>query len=88
MGLSNRGSGGFLQTANVQLKESQWLIQNKPLDTEKTYKVAINDFLVSGREQNLGFLKLEESGIRLVKENEDIRKSLIQQLQMPLGSSE
>lgn len=45
-GRENKGEGGFLQYAPV--------IQ---VDTAKTYRVVLTDFLLTGGEKNLGFLK-------------------------------
>lgn len=82
-GQQNRGSGGYLQTANVQWDDAtgQWQIQGQPLDPAQTYRVAINDFLISGRETNLDYLTLEAPGVALVAEGEDIRFAVIQHLQ-------
>ncbi len=80
-GERNRGTGGYLQTANIsQDRASHWLINQQPLEAQRTYKVAINDFLVSGNEQGLDFLTLQAQGIKLIAEKEDIRFSTINQL--------
>jgi len=85
-GKANRGSGGYLQMANVsQTQDSnEWLVEENPLDTKKKYRVAINDFLMTGKEQGLGFLTFQDSRVeRLSKEGDekDIRRALIQELQ-------
>jgi 5'-nucleotidase / UDP-sugar diphosphatase len=82
-GLTNRGSGGYLQTAKVERRAEQWSIDGKPLEPQRLYRVATTDFLVSGKERNLDFLKVGTPGIRLLQEAEDVRRSLIQQLQSP-----
>lgn len=82
-GLQNRGTGGYLQTANV-IQDSasrQWLIQGQPLDPTRIYRVAINDFLISGREIGLDYLTLDAPGVALVSEGEDIRFAVIKALQ-------
>lgn len=80
-GERNRGTGGYLQTANIsQDRASHWLINQQPLEAQRTYKVAINDFLVSGNEQGLDFLTLQAQGIKLIAEKGDIRFSTINQL--------
>jgi 5'-nucleotidase/UDP-sugar diphosphatase len=86
-GQANRGSGGYLQTANVERDGSTWLINGRPLDTGQTYTVAINDFLVSGREQNLGYLSQDNAGLRVVAETVDVRQALIDQLQATYGTN-
>jgi 5'-nucleotidase len=81
-GRANRGAGGYLQMANVRYDEKiGWQIQEKSLDANRTYKIAINDFLVSGKEQNLEFLSLKASGIKLIAEKRDIRFAIIQEMQ-------
>ncbi len=81
-GQANRGTGGFLQTAQVRRDVSQgWLIQDQPLQPQRRYRVAINDFLISGREQGLDFLRLDVPGVKLLAETQDIRLALIAALQ-------
>jgi 5'-nucleotidase / UDP-sugar diphosphatase len=80
-GMANRGSGGYLQTANVtQVQPGKWQIQGKPIDLDRVYRIAISDFLMSGREQGLGFLTLTTPGIEPVGESGDIRFAVIKQL--------
>lgn len=80
-GKANRGTGGYLQTANVQYDEKTgWQIQEQPLQTNRNYRVAINDFLMSGKEQNLGFLSFQAPGVKLIAEKRDIRFAVIQEL--------
>ncbi len=81
-GQINKGSGGYLQTANVSQapSSSNWLIKGQPLDPKRTYTVAINDFLISGKEKGLDFLNLQQAGIKLIAEKRDIRFTVIDQL--------
>lgn len=81
-GQVNKGSGGYLQTAKVtqQSNSGNWLINGKPLNFKQTYKVAINDFLLSGKEQGLDFLNLQQAGIKLIAEKRDIRFVVIDEL--------
>ncbi|WP_256871841.1 bifunctional UDP-sugar hydrolase/5'-nucleotidase [Nostoc sp. TCL26-01] len=87
-GQVNRGSGGYLQTAKVSLEANSgnWLINNQPLDPQKTYKVATSDFLVSGKEKGLDFLNLQQSGIKLIAEKRDIRFAVIDELKKPAST--
>jgi 5'-nucleotidase len=80
VGQGNRGSGGFLQTANVNGEPGNWLIQNQPLDPSRTYRVAIADFLLTGQEANLGFLTADAPGLTVISAQGDIRKALIETL--------
>lgn len=81
-GRANRGTGGYLQTANVSFKPnfSTWLIQGEALDPNRKYRVAINDFLMTGKEEGLGFLNFNQPGVRLIARKRDIRFAVIEQL--------
>lgn len=81
-GQANRGTGGYLQTANVSFKPkfSTWLIQGEALDPNRKYRVAINDFLMSGKEKGLEFLNFNQPGVRLIAQKRDIRFAVIEQL--------
>jgi 5'-nucleotidase len=83
-GQVNKGTGGYLQTANVSQvpSSSNWLIKGQPLDSQRTYTVAINEFLISGKEKGLDFLNLQQAGIKLIAEKRDIRFTVIDQLKM------
>jgi len=84
---ANRGSGSFLQTANVSRPDGQtWLVGTTPIARERTYTVAINDFLVSGRETNVGFLHLDGNpALTLVATHRDMGQVLIDQLRRHFG---
>jgi 2',3'-cyclic-nucleotide 2'-phosphodiesterase (5'-nucleotidase family) len=56
--LENKGKGGFLQLRNIRQNTSnQWLVNDQPLDDAKIYRVALNDFLLTGAEYKMEFLK-------------------------------
>ncbi len=88
-GQKNKGAGGYLQTANVswQANSANWLIDGEVLNPDSIYKLAINDFLLTGKEKGLGFLKVEqnpvqsyEPQIKIIAEKEDIRYATIKRL--------
>ncbi|MEI6412082.1 MAG: bifunctional metallophosphatase/5'-nucleotidase [Bacteroidota bacterium] len=58
-GWANKGSGGYLQWSKIRYDEAakKWFINEIALDDKKTYKVILPDFLLSGNEQNMSFLK-------------------------------
>jgi 5'-nucleotidase / UDP-sugar diphosphatase len=67
-----RGTGGFLQARHVTSQgdgdERTWLIHGQKLDPAETYRVAINDFVLAGREAGFEFLTLpteEARGVRI-----------------------
>ena len=74
-GLANEGIGGYLHSSDgVERKPAGWMINGSPLDPTRTYRVGINDFLMSGREANMGFLTRTTPGISEVEEQRDIRR--------------
>jgi 5'-nucleotidase len=81
-GLANTGAGGFLQSANTQQVNGTWQINGIPVDARKTYKLAINDFLASGKEHGLEYLKPGTPDFIIVNpgESTDIRQMVIDQL--------
>lgn len=82
IGKANKGTGGYLQTGNVSLapNSNTWLINGQPINPNRTYLVAINDFLASGREIGLDFLNLQQPGIKLIGKKRDIRLAVIEQM--------
>lgn len=87
IGLSNRGTGGFLQySESLQIKDGMVYYKNAPLELDKYYRVALSDFLLTGGEANLGFLKPSNPEIREVftiaetpdNPQKDIRIAVIQ----------
>ena len=67
-GRANKGIGGYLLHSEKLVfdeKAATWQFMNKPIDTSAVYHVALTDFLMTGGEANLGFLK---------KDNQDIIK--------------
>lgn len=82
-GRANRGTGGYLQTANVEYDGAgagRWSIRGEALQPQRLYTVAVNDFLMSGKEQNLAFLSLAAPGVKLLAEKRDIRLAVIEAL--------
>jgi hypothetical protein len=56
-GRKNIGVGGFLQyNSNLVFAEDVWRLNGQPLVAGKTYRVALPEFLLSGKEANMDFL--------------------------------
>ena len=64
-GRKNIGTGGFLIYHPVQYDpaNNSWTLNGKPIDPAKPYRVAITDFLFSGKEANLDFLNKDNPDI-------------------------
>ena len=65
-GLKNTGNGGFLHYSDgltYHAASNGWSLKGAPLTPEKTYRVALPDFLLSGGEANMDFLKSDNPDI-------------------------
>lgn len=88
-GQANKGTGGFLHATKVSWSNDQdnWLINGKPLDQRRNYKIAISDFLITGNEQGLSYLNRQNADLKVLNENViEVRRALIKQLQKTFGS--
>lgn len=79
-GLQNRGTGGFLQHARIVRNNQRWLIADREIDDSRTYRLAVSDFLISGREQGLDFLNRDNPDLTVIAEHRDIRFVLMDAL--------
>ncbi|MEJ7677214.1 MAG: 5'-nucleotidase C-terminal domain-containing protein [Segetibacter sp.] len=64
-GMKNMNTGGFLQYQPVVFDSAAnvFTINNTPVDTAKTYRVAVTEFLLTGKETHLNFLNPQNPGI-------------------------
>ena len=81
IGVTNRGTGGYLHAIGVSSLDDRWIVQGKPLDVSARYTVAMTDFLLSGGETNLGFLTRTNPSVHDVQDLRDVRFALIAELQ-------
>jgi len=57
-GRKNIGSGGFLQySENLAYVADKWILNGQAIDPAKTYRVVLPEFVFSGKEANMDFLK-------------------------------
>ncbi len=89
-GIENKGSGGFLQyKPEIKTSGSTYLIDNRPINLNTYYRVALTSFLFSGKENRLDFLTEKNPDIRKIYEAEssknnptsDIRLAVIRYLE-------
>ncbi len=82
------GTGAYLQHNNVKQIEAKWYVKNKIIDDNKTYRIAISDYLIKGFD--IPFFKKSNPGILSAyepKDNElasDIRKAVVEYLKRDL----
>ncbi|GEO12066.1 bifunctional metallophosphatase/5'-nucleotidase [Segetibacter aerophilus] len=64
-GIKNRNNGGFLQSQPVVFNSAanSFTVNNQAIDPTKVYRVAVTEFLLSGKEANLDFLNETNPGI-------------------------
>ena len=70
IGEQNKGSGGYLLTAGLPAT----------IDPAARYTVAFTDFLLTGGERNLDFLKRDNPDLTDIKDLRDIRQALIDEI--------
>ncbi len=90
-GRKNAGTGGYLIYRPVQYNadNNSWMLNGKPIDPAKTYRVALTEFLFSGKETNLDFLNKNNPDVVKAFEPEtsvksaksDIRLAIIRYLE-------
>lgn len=91
-GRKNVGIGGFLQYSpeiNYDNSSGNWSLKNSPIEAGKTYKVALNDFLLTGGEANMDFLTKDNPDIvkaypaetDVTKPTSDIRLAIVKYLE-------
>lgn len=80
VGENNQGLGGYLHVQGATRGPDGWLISGRPIDPAARYRVALPDFLLTGGEVNMGFLKRGHPQLHEVRELRDIRRALIDEL--------
>jgi 2',3'-cyclic-nucleotide 2'-phosphodiesterase (5'-nucleotidase family) len=71
-GSSLKGLGGYLQlSANVTFDGMKWLLNGTAIDSSKNYTIVSLEFLFSGAEKGLEFLKEGNPGIKSLKRFDD-----------------
>jgi 5'-nucleotidase len=77
----NAGRGGYLQRTGVDgSPASGWRVAGAPLDAARAYRVAISDYLLTGAEQGIEFLKRDVPGLVVVGDRRDIRQAVIDEM--------
>jgi 2',3'-cyclic-nucleotide 2'-phosphodiesterase (5'-nucleotidase family) len=88
VGIKYPGNGCFLQYDRISKnKKGGWLVNGKKIKKDNVYRIAINDYLVSGKQQYMEFLKQGNAGLTSLKYPEasdklryDLRQAVINYL--------
>lgn len=86
----HKGNGCFLQIDKIDKNsKGEWTINNKKLKDDKVYKIAVNDYLVSGLQQYLEFLNDKNPDILKISSPDvsdslryDLRKAIINYIRL------
>jgi 5'-nucleotidase/UDP-sugar diphosphatase len=80
-GEKNVGRGGFLHRTGVEGSAAEgYRVGGAPLDPARNYRVAITDYLITGNEIGIEFLKRGETGLEVVGARRDIRQTVIDEM--------
>lgn len=86
-GIANKGQGGYLQTSGITYDGDKPMHKGASIEDGRDYTIAISDFLLTGNEQNLGWLKKDGNpDITVLNVHEDIRNTTIAELKRRFGS--
>jgi 2',3'-cyclic-nucleotide 2'-phosphodiesterase (5'-nucleotidase family) len=91
-GRKNYGNGGFLhynENLTYDATTTTWLLNGKSIDPQTVYRVALPEFLLSGKEANMDFLTAKNEGVVKVypaatdktDPKTDVRLAVVQYLQ-------
>ncbi|MEJ7589724.1 MAG: 5'-nucleotidase C-terminal domain-containing protein, partial [Ferruginibacter sp.] len=63
-----QGLGGYLQLSpNLQFDETRWLLKGSAIIPSKTYLIVVPEYLLTGLDKGLEFLKEGNPGIKSVR---------------------
>ena len=79
-GENNQGLGGYLQVIGAEHGPNGWLVAGKAIDPAARYRVGLDDFLLTGGEINLGFLRRDNPQVHDLRDLRDIRRAVIDEL--------
>ena len=80
-GERNAGRGGYLHRTGVEgSATTAYTVGGVAVDPTRWYRVAISDYLITGNEVGIEFLKRGESALEVVREHRDIRQAVIDEM--------
>ena len=80
-GERNVGRGGFLHRTGVDGSAAAgYSVGGSPIDPARWYRAAISDYLITGNEIGIEFLKRGDPGLEVVGERRDIRQAVIDEM--------
>ncbi|MBL4707299.1 MAG: bifunctional metallophosphatase/5'-nucleotidase [Flavobacteriales bacterium] len=63
-GQENIGAGGFLQYANISKVNEEWMINEKPVEPTKVYKIAITSYIVERKDNGYALLGYKSNHVQ------------------------
>lgn len=80
VGMKSRGTGAYLQYANIDYQDGQWRLLGNVISDSSSYTLAISSFLVNSGDTGLEFLVNNPRIKKVPGAKEDARRALIKQL--------
>ena len=82
VGQLNAGIGGYLHPVGAVEEKDVWIINGKPLDPAAKYSVGMPEFLLTGLETRLDFLKRDNPELSDVRVFRDLRRVVMDELEL------
>lgn len=80
-GVRNSGRGGYLHHTGLEGSASGgFTVGGSPIDQSRWYRVAISDYLITGNEIGIEFLKRGDPGLEIMGQRRDIRQAVIDEM--------
>ena len=78
----NAGIGGFLHPVGATQEKDVWMVSGKPIDPAAQYSVGFPEFLLTGLETRLDFLKRDNPDVSDVRTFRDLRRVVMDELEL------
>ncbi len=64
IGLTNEGTGGFLQFSNIERDGENWMVNKERIDMNKSYTIALSSYLVEKGDKGLDLLTYKQGQVK------------------------
>ena len=82
IGQLNAGTGGYLHPVGAELEKDGWVVNGKPLDPAAKYSMGMPEFMLTGLETRLNFLKRDNPELSDVRVFRDLRRVVMDELEL------
>jgi len=81
-GMLNAGIGGYLHPIGAVQEKDGWVVNGKPIDPASKYSVGMPEFLLTGLETRMDFLKRDNPDISDIRVFRDLRRVVMDELEL------